>query len=231
MRWNILIPGLKKPLKWFLKSGGGRSALLPQQNANQRLRFKHFPTGTKNQDVTVAWQPLQHKKFSINSKSFATTIVSFMTVGPKSRLRNLLLLSCNTSDISESNLQLSLSSFSQELRSSGVAGNSRYFSADLNCKVSGPLLIRTGRREFTGSEYKWTVKTLLLKIQIFFQTTKHIQGTLIVRRRGLCLLHLSGLSLTLQVQAIITNHPRNKARGHACVTFMPLQDWIARDLL
>lgn len=164
-RWNILIVT-------FLR--GRRAALLPQPNANRRLRFKHFPTGTKNQDVTVAWQPQQHKTSSINSKSFATTIVSFMTVGPKSRLQNLPLLSCNTSDISESNLQLSLSSFSQELRSSGVAGNSLCFSADLNCKVSGPLLIRTGRLEFTGSEYKWTVKILLLKLQIFFQTTKHI---------------------------------------------------------
>lgn len=113
------------------------------QNAQKRLRFKHFPNGTKSQDVTVAWQPLQHKTFSINSKSFATTIVSFMTVGPKSRLQNLPLLSCNTSDISESNLQSSLSSFSQELRSRGVVDNSPCFSADLNCKVSAPLLIRT----------------------------------------------------------------------------------------
>lgn len=64
------------------------------------------PLEQKNRDVTVAWQPLQHKTFSINSKSFATTIVSFMTVGPKSRLQNLPMLTCNRSDTSESNLQL-----------------------------------------------------------------------------------------------------------------------------
>lgn len=63
-----------------------------------------------------------------------------MTVGSKSRLQNLPLLSCNTSDISEANLQLSLSSFSQELRSSGAAGRTPCFSADLNCKVSGPTV-------------------------------------------------------------------------------------------
>lgn len=64
------------------------------------------PLEQKNQNVTVAWQPLQYKTFSINSKSFATTIVSFMTVGPKSRLQNLPMLTCNRSDTSESNLQL-----------------------------------------------------------------------------------------------------------------------------
>lgn len=64
----------------------------------------------KNQDVTVAWQPLHHKTFSINSKSFVT-IASFTTVVYYSRPQNLPMLDCSTSDISESNLQLQLSSF------------------------------------------------------------------------------------------------------------------------
>lgn len=44
--------------------GGEEAALLPQQSAQKRLRFKHFPTGTKRQDVTVVWQPLQLLKRS-----------------------------------------------------------------------------------------------------------------------------------------------------------------------
>lgn len=44
--------------------GGEEAALLPQQSAQKRLRFKHFPTGTKTQDVTVVWQPLQLLKRS-----------------------------------------------------------------------------------------------------------------------------------------------------------------------
>lgn len=176
----------------------------------------------------MAWQPLQHKTFSINSKSFATTIVSFMTVGPKSRLQNLPLLSCNTSDISESNLQLSLSSFSQELRSSGVAGNSLCFSADLNCKVTGSLLIRTGRAY--GVWIQMNCKNFAFETPHLFPDRKaHIENYS-VRKRGLCLLYLSGLSPALQLQAIITNHPRNTVRGHACVTFMRPQVWRTSDL-
>lgn len=45
--------------------------------------------------------------------------------------------------------------------------------------------------------------------------------------RSCALLHLAGLSRTPQLQAIFTNHPRNKVCGHACVTFMHPQARIA----
>lgn len=38
--------------------------------------------------------------------------------------------------------------------------------------------------------------------------------------KSCALLHLAGLSRTPQLQAIFTNHPRNKVCGHACVTFI-----------